>query len=133
VTAIDWNEFSVPLAASIESERRAQVAGSELGWRAVLERHLGDGAGRLGFFKPLSIALGHAARSDESADELAGAMQAIVSAHPDLTAERAGQYTAQWLRCELIRLRAKDAAREARIDTRISAVRARFPGMGFWT
>jgi hypothetical protein len=132
VTAIDWNEFSVPLAASSESERRAHVAGSELGWRAVLERHLGDGAGRLGFFKPLSIALGYAARSDKSTDEIAGAMHAIVSAHPDLTAERAGQYTTAWLRRELVRLRAKDAAREASIDARIDAVRRRFPGMGFW-
>jgi hypothetical protein len=133
VAAIDWNEFSVPLAASSESERRAHVAGSELGWRAVIERHLGDGAGQLGFFRPLSIALGHAARSDESADEIAGAMHTIVSAHPDLTAERAGQYTAAWLRRELVRLRAKDAAREASIDARIDAVRRRFPGMGFWT
>jgi hypothetical protein len=61
VTAIDWNEFSAPLAVTAESERRARVAGAELGWRAVLARYLGDGGGRLGFFKPLSIALGYAA------------------------------------------------------------------------
>jgi hypothetical protein len=133
VTSIDWNEFSAPLADVVDRERRAHVAGAELGWRAVLERHLGDSAGRLGFFKPLSIALGYAARSAESADEIAGAMHAIISVHPDLTAERAGQYTTQWLRRELMRLRAKDAAREATIDSRIRAVRARFPGMEFWT
>jgi hypothetical protein len=132
VTAINWNEFHGPLAACVESERRAHVAGAELGWRAVLDRCLGDGGGRLGFFKPLSIAMGYAARSAESADEVAGAMHAIVAAHPDLTSERAGQYTAQWLRRELMRLRAKDAAREASIDARIDAVRARFPKMGFW-
>jgi hypothetical protein len=131
VTAIDWNEFSAPLAACVENERRAHVAGVELGWRAVLARYLGDGEGRLGFFKPLSIAMGYAARSAESADEIAGAIHAIVSAHPDLTADRAGQYTAQWLRRELVRLRAKDAAREASIDARIRAVRARFPRMEF--
>jgi hypothetical protein len=133
VTSIDWKEFSAPLADIVERERRANVAGAEVGWRAVLERHLGDSAGRLGFFKPLSIALGYAARSAEPADEIAGAMRAIVSAHPDLTAERAGQYTAQWLRRELTRLRAKDAAREESIDARISAVRARFPRMEFWS
>ena len=132
VTAIDWNEFSAPLAACVESERWAHVAGAELGWRAVLARYLGDGGGRLGFFKPLSIALGYAARSGESADEIAGAMHAIVSAHPDLTPERAGQYTVQWLRRELMRLRAKDAARDASIDARINAIRGKFPGMSFW-
>jgi hypothetical protein len=131
-TGIVWNEFSAPLAAVVESERRAHVAGAELGWRAILERHLGDGEGRLGFFKPLSIALGYAARSSECADEIAGAMHAIVSAHPDLNADRAGQYTQPWLRRELLRLRAKDAAREADIDARIDAIRGRFPGMGFW-
>jgi hypothetical protein len=131
-TSIDWNEFSAPLAAYTASERRAHVAGAELGWRAILERHLGDGAGRLGFYKPLSIALGYAARSSESADEIAGVMYAIVTAHPHLTAERAGQYTAQWLRGELMRFRSKDAAREASIDARVSAVRARFPRMEFW-
>jgi hypothetical protein len=132
VTSIDWNEFDAPLAVVTERERRAHVAGAELGWRAVLDRCIGDGSGRLGFFKPLSIALGYAARSSESVDEIAGVMHAIVSAHPDLNADRAGQYTAQWLRRELLRLRAKDAAREASIDSRISAVRARFAGMEFW-
>ena len=131
-TAIDWNEFNAPLAAAEESERRAHVAGAELGWRAVLARYLGDGEGRLRFFNPLSIALGYAARSSESADEIVGAMHAIVSAHPDLNAERAGQYTVSWLRRELLRLRAKDAMREASIDARIAAVRARFPRMEFW-
>jgi hypothetical protein len=131
VTEIDWNEFNAPLAAGMEGERRAHVAGAELGWRAVLERHLGDGGGRLGFFKPLSIALGYAARSAESADEIAGVMHAIVNAHPDLTADRAGQYTEQWLRRELVRLRAKDAARAAGIDASIGAIRAKFPKMEF--
>jgi hypothetical protein len=132
VTSIDWSEFSAPLAAMVKEERRAHVVGAELGWRVVLDRHLGDGEGRLGFFRPLSIALGYAARSGDPADEITGAMHAIVSAHPDLTAERAGQYTAQWLRRELMRLRAKDAAREASVDARIRAVRARLPKMGFW-
>ena len=57
----------------------------------------------------------------------------IVSAHPDLNAERAGQYTVSWLRRELLRLRAKDPFREANIDARINAIRGKFPGMGFWT
>ena len=132
VSSVDWQEFDAPLAVSVESERRARVAGDELGWRAVLERYLGDGAGRLGFYKPLSIALGYAARSSEPVDEIVGAMHAIVAAHPDLSAERAGQYTAPWLRRELMRLRAKDAMRDASIDARIIAVRARFPRMEFW-
>jgi hypothetical protein len=132
VTSIDWNEFNARLAGVMECERRAHVAGAELGWRAVLARYLGDSEGRLGFFKPLSIALGHAARSGESADEVIGAMHAVVAAHPDLNADREGQYTAVWLRRELMRLRAKDEAREASIDARIGAVRARFPKMEFW-
>ena len=128
VTSINWNEFSAPLAAYAESERRAHVAGAELGWRALLARYLGDGEGRLGFFKPLSIALGYAARSDEPADEIVGVMHAIVSAHPDLNADRAGQYTPHWLRCELLRLRAKDASRDARSH----AIRRRLlPSMSF--
>ena len=109
VTSIDWNEFNAPLAKVVESERHAHVAGAELGWRAVLDRCLGDGEGRLGFFKPLSISLGYAARSREPADEIARAMHAIVSAHPDCNSERLGQYTMAWLLRELMRLRAKDA------------------------
>ena len=42
-------------------------------------------------------------------------MHAIVSAHPDLNADRAGQYTPHWLRCELLRLRAKDASRDGAV------------------
>ncbi len=60
---IDWNEFSAPLAAREASERRAHTAGAELGWRAILGHYLGDGGERLGFFQPLSMALGYAARS----------------------------------------------------------------------
>ena len=71
--------------------------------------------GGLAFFQPLSIALGYAARSDEDADGIVGAMHAIVGVHPDLNPERAGQYTAHWLRNELNRLRAKDLSRDARI------------------
>ena len=128
VTDIDWNEFDAPLAKVVESERRAHVAGAELGWRAVLDRCLGDSGGRLGFFKPLSIALGYAARSGEFADEIAGAMHTVVATHPDLNAERADHYTQLWLRTELIRLRAKDAARAARSD----AIRHRLlPTMSF--
>lgn len=127
-TAIDWNEFSAPLAAGVESERRAHVAGAELGWRAVLGRYLGDGEGQLGFFRPLSIALGYAARSAEFDDEITGAMHMVVAAHPDFNAERADHYTQQWLRTELTRLRAKDAARAARSD----AIRHRLlPTMSF--
>jgi hypothetical protein len=129
---IDWDEFEPRLAVREATERRAHCVGVGQGWRSVLERYLGDGDDRLGFFEPLSIALGYAARSVESANEIAGAMYAIVAAHPDLTAERAGQYTQHWLRRGLLRLRAKDAAREASIDAHISAVRARFPRMEFW-
>jgi hypothetical protein len=128
VTAIDWNEFSAPLAAFVASERRARVAGSQLGWRAVLARYLGDGEGQLGFFNPLSIALGYAARSGEPVDEIAGAMHTIVVAHPDCKGDRLGRYTAQWLRSELVRLRAKDATR----DARSAAIRRRLlPTMSF--
>jgi hypothetical protein len=132
VTSIDWNEFDAPLAKVVESERHAHVAGAELGWRAVLDCCLGDGEGRLVFFKPLSISLGYAARSGEPVDQIAGAMHAIVSTHPDLNAERAGQYTPHWLRCEVLRLRAKDAIRAASVHARIDAVRRRFPGIDFW-
>jgi hypothetical protein len=133
VTSIDWNEFEPQRAVLERTERWAHVAGAELGWRVVLERHLGDGDGKLGFFRALTISLGYAARSSESADEIVGAMHAIVCAHPDLNAERAGQYTVRRLRQELLRFRAKDAAREASIDARIDAIRGKFPGLGFLT
>jgi hypothetical protein len=48
--------------------------------------------------------------------EIVGAMHAIIHAHPDLNAERAGKYTPQWLRREVMRLGAKDAASAARTD-----------------
>jgi hypothetical protein len=131
-TSIDWNEFNAPLATYEASERRARAVGAELGWQAVIARHLGDGPGKLGFFKTLSIALGYAARSGESADEIVGKMHAVLSAHPDLTSERKDHHTPQWLRTELMRLRAKDAAREASIDVRIDTIRGRFPRMSFW-
>jgi hypothetical protein len=108
---IEWSEFEPQLAAREATEQRAHGIGVAQGWRSVLERYLGDGEGRLGFYRPLSIALGYAARSVEPADGVVGAMHAIVSAHPDLNAERAGQYTGAWLLRELNRMRAKDAAR----------------------
>ena len=95
-TSIDWNEFDAPLAVHKETERQAHVVGAERGWRAVLERHLGDGQGRLGFFKALTLSLGYAARSSEPADEIASEMYAAVVAHPDY-AGRAGQYSQTWL------------------------------------
>jgi hypothetical protein len=128
VTAIDWNEFSAPLAAYTANERHAHSVGAGQGWRAVLEHHLGDGEGRLGFFDPLSIALGYAARSGEPADEIASVMHAIVAAHPDLTPERKGQYTPLWLLRGLMRFRSKDAAREAQSD---AIRRRRLPPMSF--
>jgi hypothetical protein len=130
---IDWDEFEPQLLVREATERRAHSVGASQGWRAVLEYHLGDGEGRLGFFEPLSIALGHAARTGEDADGIVSAMHAIVSGHRDLTSKRAGDYTTHWLRNELNRMRAKDAAREADIDARIGAIRGKFPGMGFWT
>jgi hypothetical protein len=130
---IDWDEFEPQLAVRQAAERRAHSVGADQGWRAVLEHHLGDGEGRLGFYAPLSMALGYAARSGEDADGIVSVMHAIVSGHRDLNLERAGQYTPHWLRSELNRMRAKDAARAADIDTRINAIRGKFPGMGFWT
>jgi hypothetical protein len=130
---IDWEEHEPRLAAREATERRAHGVAACQGWRALLDRYLGDGEGRLGFFDPLSMALGHAARSGEDADGIVSAMHAIVSGHRDLNPERAGQYTPHWLRSELNRMRAKDAAREASIDARINAIRGKFPGMGFWT
>ncbi len=126
--SIDWHEFDESLAIYEESERRAHVAGTNLGWRTVLDRHLGDGKDGLGFFKTLSIALGYAARSAEPADEIVGAMHAIVSVHPDLTNERRDHHTAAWLRTELMRLRAKDAGR----CVRSAAIRRRLlPSLSF--
>jgi hypothetical protein len=132
VRDIDWHEFDGALAVREGHEQCARLAGAELGWRAVLARYLGDGDGRLGFFQPLSVALGYAARSAESADEIVGAVHEIVIAHPDCNADRRGQYTQLWLRRELSRLRSKDAARDPRIDAEINAIRGRFRGMGLW-
>ena len=108
---VAWNEFSAVLKAYERHERQAHAEGATGGWRSVMTRRLGDGEGKLGFFKTTSIALGYAARSGEPADEVAAEMHAIIAAHPDLTADREGQYTMTWLVRELLRLRAKDHAR----------------------
>ena len=80
---IDWNEYEPQLAAREATERRARERRRVSGLaRAVSISYLGDGEGQLGFFEPLSVALGHAARSSEPADEIVSAMHAIVSAHP---------------------------------------------------
>ncbi len=125
---VPWGEFEAVLEVYERHERQAHVEGAAGGWRAVLERYLGDGDGRLGFFKTASIALGYAARSGEPADEVAAGMHEIISVHPDLNADRAGQYTTVWLRRELLRLRAKDASRGARS----AAIRRRLlPALSF--
>jgi hypothetical protein len=110
---VAWDEFSAVLKAYERHERQAHAEGAAGGWRAIMASRLGDGEGKLGFFKTTSIAL-YAARSGEPADEVADEMHEIIAAHPDLTAEREGQYTATWLLRELLRLRAKDAARRER-------------------
>jgi hypothetical protein len=94
----------------------------------LLDRYLGDGGGRLGFFAPLSMALGHAARSGEDADGIVSAMHVIVSGHRDLTSERAGQYTPNWLRTELNRMRAKDTRRAAVTTEKLARI---LPTMDF--
>lgn len=115
VRGIDWDEFEPQLAAREATERRAHHIGAGQGWRAVLENFLGDGEGKLGFFEPLTMASGHAARSGEPVDEVAGAMRAIVVAHPDCNTDRAAQYTSAWLRRGLMSMQRKDAARDAQI------------------
>ena len=108
---VAWNEFAAVLKTYERHERQAHAEGATGGWRSIMTRRLGDGEGKLGFFKTTSIALGYAARSGEPADEVAAEMRAIIAAHPDLTADREGQYTVTWLVRELLRLRAKDHAR----------------------
>ena len=125
-----WGEFSAVLKEYEQHERQAHVEGAAVGWRAVLERYLGDGEGRLGFFKTASIALGYAARSGEPADEVTAGMHEVISVHPDLNADRAGQYTTVWLHRELLRLRAKDAGRTARS---VAIRRRLLPGLSFDT
>ena len=129
---IDWDEFEPQLAVREETERRAHSAAL----------HVRAGV-RFSIVISVTAKVGLASSSRlidgarlcrslrRAADAIVGAMHTIVSAHPDLTAERAGQYTVQWLRRELIRLRAKDAARDASIDARIDAIRGKFPGLGF--
>jgi hypothetical protein len=125
---IDWEEYEPGLAAREATERRAHHIGAIQGWRTLLDRYLGDGEGRLGFFEPLSIALGHAARSGEGADGIVSAMHAIVCGHRDLTSERAGQYTPHWLRTELNRMRAKDTRRAALTTEKLGRI---LPTMDF--
>jgi hypothetical protein len=86
---VAWNEFSAVLKAYERHERQAHAEGATGGWRSVIAYRLGDGEGKLGFFRTTSIALGYAARSGEPATEVAAEMHKIIVAHPDLTAERA--------------------------------------------
>jgi hypothetical protein len=125
---IDWDEYEPRLAAREATERRAHGVAACHGWRALLDHYLGDSEGQLGFFEPLSMALGHAARSNESADGIISAMHAIISGHRDLTPERAGQHTPHWLRAELNRMRAKDARRAALTTEKLARI---LPTMDF--
>jgi hypothetical protein len=113
---INWGEFEGPLLAREATERRARAVAADLGWAEVLKRHLGniDGKDRLGFFTPLSIALGRASLSNAPIEEVVGVLRAAVERHPDYSTRR-GQYSEDWLRREYRRFRAKDARRDMRI------------------
>jgi hypothetical protein len=113
VPSIDWNGFSEHLAKREAEERTAWAAGAAWGWRAYLNQYLGDGEGQLGFFEPLTAALGLAAHLGEPADVVVEEMLAILSAHPDLTDKRGGEYTAEWLHAGLRSFRDMDARRDA--------------------
>jgi hypothetical protein len=113
VPPIDWNGFSERLAKREAMERTAWASGAARGWRAYLNQYLGDSEGQLGFFEPLTAALGLAARLREPADAVVEEMFAILSAHPDLTDKRSGEYTEEWLHAGLRSFRDMDAKRDA--------------------
>lgn len=113
VPSIDWNGFSEQLAKREAMERTARSVGAARGWRAYLNQYLGDCEDQFGFYEPLTAALGLAARLGEPADAVVEEMLAIVSAHPDLTDKRSGEYTAEWLHAGLRSFRDMDARRDA--------------------
>ena len=114
VTDLDWDEFAEPLAAREATEQRMRAAGAQHGWRGILAEGLGSMPGM--FFGPISSAMGRGLAEGIPIDELAGAMHAVISNHPDCDADRRHRYSETRLRQDLKRLAARDARCMAQID-----------------
>ena len=91
-----------------------RAAGAERGWRGILAEGLGSMPGM--FFGPISSAMGRGLAEGIPIDELAGAMHAVISNHPDCDADRRHRYSEARLRQDLKRLAARDARCMAQID-----------------
>ena len=111
---IDWLEFEEALAVREATEQRMRAAGAERGWRGILAEGLGSMPGM--FFGPISSAMGRGLAEGVPIDELAGAMHAVISNHPDCDADRRRRYSEAHLRQDLKRLAARDARCMAQID-----------------
>jgi hypothetical protein len=111
---VDWLEFEEPLAVREATEKRMRAAGAQHGWRGILAEGLGGMPGM--FFAPISSAMGRGLAEGVPIDELAGAMHAVISNHPDCDADRRHRYSEARLRQDLKRLAARDARCVAQID-----------------
>jgi hypothetical protein len=111
---VDWLEFEEPLAAREATEQRMRAAGARHGWRGILAEGLGGMPGM--FFAPISSAMGRGLAEGVPIDELAGAMHAVISNHPDCDADRRHRYSEARLRQDLKRLAARGARCMARTD-----------------
>jgi hypothetical protein len=108
---VDWLEFEPQLAVREATEQRMRAAGAQYG---ILAEGLGGMPGM--FFGPISSAMGRGLAEGIPIDELAGAMHAVISNHPDCDADRRHRYSEARLRQDLKRLAARDARCVAQID-----------------
>ena len=114
VADVDWLEFEEALAVRERTEQRMRAAGAERGWSGILAEGLGSMPGM--FFGPISSAMGRGLAEGIPIGELASAMHAVISNHPDCDADRRHRYSETRLRQDLKRLAARDARCTAQID-----------------
>jgi hypothetical protein len=111
---IDWDEFKEALAARTAVEQRMSRAGAARGWRGILDEGLGPLPGA--FFSAISSAMGRGLAEGVPVDELAGAMQPVITNHPNCDADRRHRYSEVRLRQHLKSLETRGARRMARTD-----------------
>ena len=111
---VDWLEFEPQLAVREATEQRMRAAGAEHGWRGILAEGLGPMPGM--FFGPISSAMGRGLAEGIPIDELAGAMHAVISNHPDCDADRRHRYSEARLRQDLKSLATRGARCMAHTD-----------------
>ncbi|UZF93016.1 hypothetical protein [Bosea sp. NBC_00550] len=111
---LDVQQFETPLVAADAWSAKARAdTGSD--WHAVLDAELG---GEQGFFQVLTVALGLAAKSAATDEEITATIKALLTERADR--DRQNEYDRSWVLSTLRRFRAADHGRRARIEAGLS-------------